>query len=79
MGKIMSEAKRLFSATNAIGYIFGLLGLSIIAVTQFLTELLPLLFAPLVCATLGAILYATQSSKKQVFELQQTPIPTSQK
>ncbi len=65
MDAVLSETKRVFSFTNIIGYILGLLGLSIFAVTQFITALLPLLFAPLVCATFGLLLYKSQSNNVQ--------------
>jgi len=58
----MSDTKRLFSASNIAGYILGLLGISLIAVTQALTTLLPLLFAPIVCGVLGLLLYKLQAS-----------------
>ena len=57
MNGVISGTKKVFSTTNVIGYV---LGLSMIAVTQLLTVLWPLLFAPLVCATFGLLLYKTQ-------------------
>ena len=57
MNGVISGTKKVFSTTNVIGYV---LGLSMIAVTQLLTVLWPLLFAPLVCATFGLLLYKAQ-------------------
>ena len=59
------DIKREFSTASTAGYILGFLGLSIIAVTQ-LTALVPLLFAPTVCGTLGVLLYKSQINNKQI-------------
>ena len=60
MNGVLSDTKKVVSTTNVVGYVLGLLGISMIAVTQVVTVLLPLLFAPLVCATFGFLLYKTQ-------------------
>ena len=65
MDRVMSETKKLFSATNVVGYILGLMGLSLFAITQFISALLPLLFAPMVCGTFGLLLYTFQPSNPQ--------------
>ena len=72
----MSETKRVFSITNVLGYILGLLGLSMFAFTQFITALIPLLFAPLVCGIFGLLLYNSQSNNIQT-NIIAMPIPTS--
>ena len=79
MDKIMSDTRRLFSATNIAGYILGLLGISMIAVTQALTTLIPLLFAPVVCGVLGLVLYNLQSGDAPVNTVGTTPNAVSQK
>ena len=63
MNTILSNMKKLFSATNVAGYILGVLGLSVFAVTQFLSAFIPLLFAPTVCGVLLLVLSQTQTSK----------------
>ncbi len=65
MDRTLSDIKREFSTASTAGYILGFLGLSIIAVTQ-LTALVPLLFAPTVCGTLGVLLYKSQINNKQI-------------
>ena len=65
MVRTLSDIKREFSTASTAGYILGFLGLSIIAVTQ-LTALVPLLFAPTVCGTLGVLLYKSQINNKQI-------------
>ncbi|MBL6889472.1 MAG: hypothetical protein ISR25_03150 [Candidatus Poseidoniaceae archaeon] len=65
MDRTLSDIKREFSTASTAGYILGFLGLSIIAVTQ-LTALMPLLFAPTVCGTLGVLLYKSQINNKQI-------------
>lgn len=62
MDRVMSKTKKVFSATNVLGYFLGLMGLSLIAFEQFLAELMPLLFAPLVCGILGFLVYKSQPS-----------------
>ena len=69
MNTILSNMKKLFSATNVAGYILGVLGLSVFAVTQFLSALIPLLFAPMVCGVLVLVLFLTQNGE--------TPVDTS--
>ena len=73
------DTRRLFSATNIAGYILGLLGISMIAVTQALTTLIPLLFAPVVCGVLGLVLYNLQSGDAPVNTAGTTPNAVSQK
>jgi Mg/Co/Ni transporter MgtE len=65
MDRTLSDIKREFSTANTVGCILGFLGLTIISATQ-LTALMPLLFAPLVCGTLGFLLYRSQISNKQI-------------
>ena len=65
MDRISSDNRNEFPIAVTIGCILGFLGLSIIAATQ-LTALVPLLFAPLVCGTLGFLLYKSQTSNKRV-------------
>lgn len=64
MDGVLSDTKKMFSVTSFIGYILGLLGLSIFAVSQFITALIPLLFAPLVCVTFGLLLNKYQPSNQ---------------
>ena len=79
MNGVLSESKRVFSVTNIAGYVFGLLGLSLFAVTQLVTALIPLLFAPLVCTVFGVILYKSKSFETQS-EIRVVPSPkTTQK
>ena len=52
------------------------MGLSILAVTQFVAELLPLLFAPLVCGTFGVLLYASKTLNTQP-DLNVGPVPNA--
>lgn len=61
MDRTIPHIRNEFSTVITIGCILGFLGLSIIAATQ-LTALVPLLFAPLVCGTLGFLLYKSQTS-----------------
>jgi Mg/Co/Ni transporter MgtE len=65
MDRTLSDIKKEFSTGSTAGYILGFIGLSIIAVTQ-LTALVPLLFAPTVCGTLGVLLYKSQINNKQI-------------
>ena len=65
MNGILTETKRAFSPRNIVSYLLGLMGLSVLAVTQFVAELLPLLFAPLVCGTFGVLLYASKTLNEQ--------------
>ncbi len=65
MDRTISDIKREFSTASTAGYILGFIGLSIIAVTQ-LTALVPLLFAPTVCGTLGVLLYKSQINNKRI-------------
>jgi hypothetical protein len=65
MDRTIPDNRNEFSAVITIGCILGFLGLSIIAATQ-LTALVPLLFAPLVCGTLGFLLYKSQASNKRI-------------
>ena len=64
MDVTMSKTRKLFSASKIAGYLLGLLGISAFAVTQFLSALMPLLFAPMVCAVLGLVLYKSQAGQK---------------
>tara|TARA_A200000159_G_C7209707_1_gene291542 strand:+ start:144 stop:554 length:411 start_codon:yes stop_codon:yes gene_type:complete len=79
MDKIMSDTRKLFSATNIVGYILGLLGISLIAVTQALTALIPLLFAPVVCGILGLVLYNLQSVDTPINNVEANPNAVPQK
>jgi hypothetical protein len=65
MNGILTETRRVFSPRNIVSYLLGLMGLSVLAVTQFVAELLPLLFAPLVCGTFGVLLYASKTLNEQ--------------
>lgn len=65
MNGILSGTKKVLSPRNIVSYLFGLMGLSVLAVTQFVAELLPLLFAPLVCGTFGVLLYASKTLNEQ--------------
>jgi Mg/Co/Ni transporter MgtE len=65
MDRTLTDIKREFSTASTIGCILGFLGLSIIAATQA-TTLMPLLFAPMVCATLGFLLYKSQINNKRI-------------
>ena len=65
MDKTLSDTKGEFSTASTIGCILGFLGLSIIAATQA-TTLMPLLFAPMVCGTLGFLLYKSQINNKRI-------------
>ena len=76
MDRVMSKTKKVFSATNVGGYLLGLMGLSLFAFEQFITELLPLLFAPMVCGILGLLVYKSQPSNPQVPVIVQ-PLPSS--
>ena len=75
MDGVLSDTKRMFSITSLFGYVLGLLGVSIIAVSQIVTALIPLLFAPLVCITLGLLLYKYQPVN-QTINLNSNPNPT---
>ena len=66
MSGTFSDTKKLFSVTNIVGYILGLFGLSMIAVTQALTFVIPLLFAPIVCGTLGFVVYKTSTNSNAI-------------
>ena len=48
-----------FPDVNFIGIILGFASLSTLLIVQSLTFLLPLLFAPMVCATLLYVLYVS--------------------
>ena len=76
MNGIFSGTKKVFSPRNIVSYLFGLMGLSVLAVTQFVAELLPLLFAPLVCGTFGVLLYASQTLNEQS-DLRVGPAPNA--
>lgn len=65
MDGVLSDTRKMFSVTSFIGYILGLLGLSIFAVSQFITAIIPLLFAPMVCVTLGLLLNKYQPSNQK--------------
>ncbi|MCP2504796.1 MAG: hypothetical protein NLN65_05845 [Candidatus Poseidoniaceae archaeon] len=77
MNGVISYIKKMFSTTNVVGYVMGLMGLSIFAVTQFVTALLPLLFAPLVCGTFGVLLYKYQPIDSSQSGFGVGPIPTA--
>ena len=77
MDRTISDIKREFSTASTAGYILGFLGLTTIVATQ-LTALMPLLFAPTVCGTLGILLYKSQISKKQVNIIAKTKPNASQ-
>ena len=80
MDRVMSKTKKVFSATNIVGYILGLMGLSLFAFEQFITEILPLLFAPMVCGILGLLVYKSQPSNPQMPVIAQpTPSPIQTK
>ena len=76
MNGILTETRRVFSPRNIASYLLGLMGLSVLAVTQFVAELLPLLFAPLVCGTFGVLLYASKTLNEQP-NLRVGPAPNS--
>jgi multisubunit Na+/H+ antiporter MnhG subunit len=77
MDVTLSKTRKLFSASNVVGYLLGLLGLSAFAVTQFLSALMPLLFAPMVCAVLGLVLYKSQVGQKSsnAFDIKSNAVP----
>ena len=77
MDVTLSKTRKLFSASNVVGYLLGLLGLSAFAVTQFLSALMPLLFAPMVCALLGLVLYKSQAGQKSsnAFDIKSNAVP----
>ena len=80
MDRVMSKTKKVFSATNVVGYLLGLMGLSLFAFEQFVTELLPLLFAPMVCGILGLLVYKSQPNNPQMPVIaQQVPSPIQTK
>jgi hypothetical protein len=60
MDGLLSNAKKLFTTSNAIGYVLGILGITVAAFIQLLPVLLPLMFAPLVCGVLGFLVYINQ-------------------
>ena len=61
MNGTISRTKNLLSATNIAAYLFALLGATIIAISQTLAILIPLMMPPLVCGTLCLTLYNLQS------------------
>ena len=65
MNGILTATRRVFSLRNIVSYLLGLMGLSVLAVTQFVAELLPLLFAPMVCGIFGVLLYASKTLNEQ--------------
>ena len=65
MNGIITETRRVFAPRNIVSYLLGLMGLSVLAVTQFVAELLPLLFAPMVCGIFGVLLYASKTLNEQ--------------
>jgi Mg/Co/Ni transporter MgtE len=77
MDRTLSDIKREFSTASTAGCILGFLGLTIIAAIQ-LTALMPLLFAPLVCGTLGFLLYRSQINSKHVNIIAKTKPNASQ-
>ena len=50
---------------NFIGFILGLISLSVIYIFESIVVFLPLLFAPLVCITLSYLLYVSHRSSNQ--------------
>ncbi|MDE0857747.1 MAG: hypothetical protein OSA38_04180 [Candidatus Poseidoniaceae archaeon] len=78
MDGIMSKTKKMFTATNVIVYALSLLGLSVVAATQFITALLPLLFAPMVCGMFGLLLYASQPTLNSDLTVGPTGSPTQE-
>ena len=77
MDRTITDIKREFSTASTAGCILGFLGLTIITATQ-LTALMPLLFAPLVCGTLGFLLYRSQINNKQINIIAKTKPNASQ-
>lgn len=77
MDRTLTDIKSEFSTASTAGCIVGFLGLTIIAATQ-LTALMPLLFAPMVCGTLGILLYRSQVNKKQINIIARTKPNASQ-
>ena len=77
MDRTSLDTKTGFSTASTVGCILGFLGLTTIAVTQ-LTALMPLLFAPTVCGTLGLLLYKSQINNKQVNIIAKTKPNASQ-
>lgn len=77
MDVTMSKTRKLFSASKIAGYLLGLLGVSAFAVTQFLSALMPLLFAPMVCAVLGLVVYKSQAGQKtsNIYNIQSNVVP----
>jgi hypothetical protein len=75
MNRILSKTNRIVTAANIFGSILGLLGLSIIASTQAIAAIAPLLFAPTVFGIFGVLLYVSQPNTKQ---LEATVRPTPQ-
>lgn len=65
MNGILTGTRKVFSPRNIVSNLLGLMGLSVLAVTQFVAELLPLLFAPMVCTTFGVLLYASKTLNEQ--------------
>jgi len=65
MDGLLSNTKKLFSTSNVIGYILGILGITVAAFIPLLPVLLPLLFAPLVCGVLGLLVYNAQPKNTQ--------------
>ena len=65
MDRTLAHTEREFSTATTIGCILGFLGFTIIAATQA-TTLMPLLFAPMVCGTLGYLLYKSQLNNKRI-------------
>ncbi len=80
MDQVMSLTKKVFSATNVVRYILGLMGLSLFAFEQFISEIMPLLFAPMVCGILGFLVYKSQPNDAQMpAPIQATPAPIQTK
>lgn len=65
MDGTLSETKKGITATNIAGYTLGLLGLFTIVGTSSIAAILPLLFAPVVCAVFGLLLYRSQPNNVQ--------------
>ena len=77
MNRFMSLTKKVFSTTNVVRYILGLMGLSLLAFEQFIAEIMPLLFAPMVCGILGFLVYVSQPNNPRLTTIAQpTPITT---
>ena len=64
MNGTISGTRKLLSATNIAAYLIALLGATIIAISQTLAILIPLMMPPLVCGTLCLTLYSLQAKSQ---------------